>query len=71
MSRTQTAMNAPIDKVAYSIYVGSSVAIGVWLLKTYAHIDVPPEIASAVTVLLSGFIGYITPIRANEVKSQA
>lgn len=68
MNRSQTAISAPIDKVAYSAYVGAGVAIGVWGLRTYARVDVPPDVAAAMVVVLSGLAGYLTPLRPDEVK---
>jgi hypothetical protein len=68
MNRSETAVSAPIDKVAYSVYVGAGVAVGVWGLRNYAHVDVPPDVATAVAVLLSGIVGYFTPLRSHEVK---
>jgi hypothetical protein len=68
MDRSQTAIAAPIDKVAHSVYVGAGVAVGVWALRNYARVDVPPDVAAAVVVLLSGAVGYFTPLRSHEVK---
>lgn len=64
---SRTAINAPIAKVAYAAYVEAVVAIAVWLLQTYAHTNIPPEIAVAVSLLLSGLVGYFTPLFPHEV----
>jgi predicted RNase H-related nuclease YkuK (DUF458 family) len=68
MTRSETAVSAPIDKVAYSLYTGAVVSVVVWGLRNYAHTDIPPEVSAALTVLLSGIVGYFTPLRSHEVK---
>lgn len=52
----------PIDnKVAAGGVAGAVTIILVWLLNTAAGVDVPPEVASALTTVLSFAAGWITP----------
>jgi hypothetical protein len=64
---SKTNISAPIAKVAYSAYVEAVVAIAIWVLQTYFHTNIPPEIAVAVSLLLSGLVGYFTPLFPHEV----
>lgn len=66
---SQTAINAPIAKVANPIYVGAIASIAVWALQTYAHTQIPPEVAIAMVTVLAGIVGYATPLRPSEVRS--
>ena len=65
---SQTLGAAPIAKVANPAYTQAMVAISVWALQTYAHTEIPPEVAVAAALLLSGFVAYMTPLRAHEVR---
>ena len=66
---SQVATNEPINKVSYPVMIQACVAIAVWALQTYAHTTIPPEVAVSVSLVLSGFVGYITPLRRSEVRS--
>lgn len=52
---------APVPKVAVGGAVGAVVAIVVWALKQYGGIELPAEIAAALTVIFSFMAGYMTP----------
>lgn len=45
-------------KVAASTIAGSITVVLVWGLQS-AGIDVPPEVASAITTIISGLAGYL------------
>lgn len=65
---SQTLGAAPIAKVSNPAYAQAFVAIAIWALQTYAHTQIPPEVAVAAALLLSGLVAYMTPLRAHEVK---
>lgn len=64
---TQTAINAPIGKVAYPTAFASVVTIGVFVAKSRG-IYVPPDIAVAITTVGTFLLGYLTPLKSYEVK---
>jgi|GEM_PF-6747683 len=57
----------PVRKVAAGGVAGAVTAIIVWILSAAFKIDIPPEIASAITVILSFAAGYLIPPAANDV----
>jgi len=57
----------PVRKVAAGGAAGAVTAIIVWILSAAFKIDIPPEIAAAITVLLSFAAGYLIPPAANDV----
>lgn len=65
---SQVAGNAPISKVANAGYIGAIATVAIWALKTYAHTEIPPEVAAATVLILTGFVGYVTPLRSREIK---
>jgi hypothetical protein len=52
---------APVPKVAVGGAVGAAVAVLVWILKQYGGIELPAEVAAALTVIFSFAAGYLTP----------
>jgi hypothetical protein len=50
----------PVPKVVAAGATGAVTVVLVWLAG-YANIDVPPEVASAVTTILSFIAGYLAP----------
>jgi hypothetical protein len=61
--------NAPIAKVANSGISGAAVVVVVWALKTFVGFEIPPEIASAIAVLLAFISGYLTPLKQRELNT--
>lgn len=59
--------HTPIAKVANSGISGAAVVVVVWALKTFVGFEVPPEIASAIAVLLAFISGYLTPLKQREL----
>lgn len=51
----------PSNKVSAGVLAGALTTILVWLVDELAAVTVPPEVAAALTVLLSGLAGYIVP----------
>jgi hypothetical protein len=63
---SQTAINAPIGKVAYPAAFSSVVTICVAIAEARgAH--VPADVAIAITTLGTFLIGYFVPLLAREV----
>lgn len=50
--------NRPIPKVTAAVAAGAATVLLVWIAGTLG-LDVPPEVASAVTVLLSAGTAYL------------
>lgn len=62
------AENGNLDinpKVAAGGVAGAVTIILVWILNTGAGVDVPPEVASAITTVLSFAAGYMMPSKSN------
>ena len=59
--------NVPVNKVTVSALAGASIAVLVWVLRTYTTIDIPPEVQDALIVLLTFLAGWLTPPGAGEV----
>lgn len=59
----------PIAKVANSGISGAAVCVVVWALKTFVGFEIPPEIASAIAVLLAFTSGYLTPLKQRELNA--
>ena len=57
----------PVRKVAAGGAAGAVTTIIVWILSAAFKIDIPPEIAAAITVVLSFAAGYFIPPAANDV----
>jgi hypothetical protein len=57
----------PVRKVAAGGVAGALTTIIVWILSVAFKIDIPPEIAAAITVVLSFAAGYFIPPAANDV----
>lgn len=51
----------PKPKVIASTLAGAVVVVGVWALKTFAHVDQPIEVATAEVVIVSAAIAYLVP----------
>jgi hypothetical protein len=55
----------PVPKVVAAGATGAVITILVWLAG-YANVDVPPEVASALTVIFSFVAGYLAPRASGE-----
>ena len=65
MARTRT--NYPTQKVTAVGAAGAVSIVLVWVLHQFAHLDMPVEVASAITTLLAFLAGYFTPPANGEV----
>ena len=65
--KARTASIAPTAKVASSGAAGAFVLIFVWVLDDYFGVQLPPEVAAALTTLLSFAAGYWTKPKPGEV----
>jgi hypothetical protein len=64
---SQTAVSVPIGKVSLPTAFASTVTLGVWVAKQRG-VEVPADVAIAITTLGTFLIGYLTPLKASEVK---
>ncbi len=46
------------NKVQNPAVAGAITLLVVWSAKTFAHQEIPPEVASAVTLIVMAFTGY-------------
>jgi uncharacterized membrane-anchored protein len=53
--------SAPTTKVIAGGVAGALATIAVWALQTFGKVAVPPEIAVALSTILSFAVGYMTP----------
>lgn len=51
----------PSTKVTASAIAAAVGTIVMWLLQTYAHVEVPPAVYTAVVALLTLLVGYFIP----------
>jgi len=51
----------PAQKVTAGALAGAATAIGIWLIKTFGHIDIPGEIGAAITTILTFIVSYLVP----------
>ena len=61
------ASSLPIAKIQNAAIAGAIVVLLVWVLRTYAGVELPAEVQSAVTLLISLVVGYLTPIDVSEI----
>ena len=66
--RAKSASVAPTAKVASSGAAGAFVLIIIWVLDDYFGVQLPAEVAAALTTLLSFTAGYFTKPKPGEVK---
>jgi hypothetical protein len=55
---------APSDKVKAGSLGGASTLVVLWLLATYAHVEMPPVVEGALGVLVTAGLAYFVPNRA-------
>jgi hypothetical protein len=58
---------APVRKVTAAGLAGAITAIIVWILATAFKVDIPPEIASAITIIVAFAAAYLIPPGPNDV----
>lgn len=58
----------PLTKVQTATVAGAIAAILIWVLETYAHIDMPEYIAAALTTIIMAAVAYVTPIMIGELE---
>lgn len=63
---SQTAINAPIGKVTYPAAFSAVVSICVFAAKQRG-VEVPADVAIAITTLGNFLIGYFVPLQSREV----
>ena len=64
MARMRSA--TPAQKVTAGAVAGAVTTIVIWVLKAYAHIEVPGEIAAAITTVLTFVVAYVVPPSPND-----
>lgn len=57
----QMATRVPSQKVAAGALAGALTTIAIWAIKTFAHQDIPGEVAAAITTVLTFIVSYIVP----------
>jgi len=58
----------PISKVGYAGIAGAITSLVVWGLSTFVDVQLPAEAAAAITTLITFAIGYVVPLKEEEVK---
>lgn len=59
---------APKAKVVAGALGGAVSVILVWILKAYANVELPPDVAAAFTLVVSTIVAYLIPEAAEEVE---
>lgn len=58
----------PLNKVRNATLAGLATAVLFWALRRYAGVELDAEGMSAITALVTGVVGYMTPLAQGEVK---
>jgi len=61
----------PVRKVAAGAIAGASITVILFLVKSLMKTDVPADVASALTVLLTFGISYMTPAAEDDLPPAA
>lgn len=64
---TRMATNTPTRKVQAMGLSAAITTVLVWLLNTYAHADIPVEIAMSMQGIVAVLVGYIVPPARQDV----
>lgn len=64
--RVQIASAAPIQKVTYGAIAGAITTVVVWGLSLF-KINVPVEVAGALTLIVTVLVAYLTPLKRSEI----
>jgi hypothetical protein len=51
----------PEKKVTTATVAAAVVTIVIWLLQTFADVDIPPEVALAISTVVVAIAGYLAP----------
>jgi len=51
----------PTRKVGSSAIGGALATIVIWAINTYSGVEMPPEIAAAITTIIVALIAYLVP----------
>jgi hypothetical protein len=54
---------APVPKIAAAGIAGAVTVVLVWLLGLFTSVEVPPEVASAITTIFAFVAGWLMPDR--------
>lgn len=57
----------PLNKIRNATLAGLATAVLFWALRRYAGVELDAEGMSAITALVTGFVGYMTPLAPGEV----
>jgi len=57
----------PIRKVSAGAVGGATITVALWMLKSVWKVDVPAEVASALTVILTFAVSYQTPAAEDDL----
>ncbi|HEY7483139.1 MAG TPA: hypothetical protein VH912_01635 [Streptosporangiaceae bacterium] len=52
---------APEKKVTAATLAAAVTTIVIWILRTFAHIDIPAEVAVAISTVVVAVAGYMAP----------
>jgi len=58
---------APTTKTLAAGIAGAVTMIVVWAVKTWGKVDIPPEIAVAISTVISFAASYLTPPRESDI----
>jgi hypothetical protein len=64
----QQISSKPIRKVAAGALAGAAITVIVFVVKSVLKAEVPADVASALTVLLTFGISYMTPAAEDDLK---
>jgi hypothetical protein len=56
----------PAQKVTAGALAGAVTTIGIWLIKTFGHVEIPGEIGAAITTVLTFIVSYLVPPSGND-----
>lgn len=55
----------PSTKTGLTVIAGAVVTVLVWI-ATLNHLEVPPQVAAAITTIIAGGIGYFLPAKSGK-----
>lgn len=64
-------MKRPLNKVLGGATAGALSIVVVWAVGTFASVDVPAEVASAFTTVVSAAVAYLVPLSDREERQIA
>lgn len=57
----------PLTKVQASGASGAIAILFLWVLETYAGVDMPEYVAAAITTIIMSIVAYVTPLLPGEI----